>query len=110
VGSQSEYPCGGNSSNIAKALASTEGWNTNTSNCAVGNDLTANNATGFSAVPAGTCVGSSFNYAGLSAYFWSSTQYTSLDAYGRYLNYYYADVDRSYSIKSYGYSVRCLRD
>ena len=111
VGSQSEYTCSGNSNYIAKALASTEGWNSYTGNCAVGNDPSSNNATGFSAVPAGYCDGSSFDVAGLYAYFWSSTQedYSNY-AYGRYLYYYNAYVARFNYAKYYGFSVRCLRD
>ena len=44
--------CGQNSSYIAKALASDNAntWGTSTENCAIGNDLSANNASGFSAV------------------------------------------------------------
>jgi uncharacterized protein (TIGR02145 family) len=112
VSSQSTYVCVGGSDNIAKALASAEGWNTYTANCAVGNDLAANNATGFSAVPAGKCVGSSFNNEGRNAYFWSTTRSgsSSINAYFHYLNYNDAYVGRSYSGKNYGYSVRCLRD
>ena len=110
VGSQSEYTCSGNSSYIAKALASTEGWNTYTYNCVVGNDPISNNATGFSAVPAGDCYGSSFYYAGYSAFFWSSTQDYSGDANYRYLAYYDASVTRYSGRKNSGYSVRCLRD
>ncbi|MBR3558997.1 MAG: hypothetical protein IKN78_09020, partial [Bacteroidales bacterium] len=110
VSSQSEYTCGGNSSFIAKALASAEGWNTHTNNCAVGNDPSLNNATGFSAVPAGLCSGSSFDYAGLNAAFWSSTQSLSDYAWGRSLDYYYAHVYRYFDGKYNGFSVRCLRD
>ena len=110
VSSQSEYTCDSNSNYIAKALASTEGWNTYTGNCAVGNDSGANNSTGFSAVPAGSCGGSSFDGAGYYAYFWSSTQYDSYNAYYRALGYYSADVYRNYNAKGAGFSVRCLRD
>ena len=112
VGSQSEYTCGGSSSNIAKALASETGWNSSTNTCAVGNDPTSNNATGFSAVPAGYCNGSSFINAGNYAYFWSSTQDESNSSYAWYRNLYYASayVTRGSSSKSYGFSVRCLRD
>lgn len=110
VGSQSEYTCGGNSSWIAKALASTEGWNTYTGSCTVGNDQTMNNASGFSAVPAGLCYGSSFDYAGSNAYFWSSTERSSYGAWGRNLGYSYADVGRGSDLKYCGRSVRCLRD
>jgi len=110
VSSQSEYTCSGDSSNIAKALASTEGWNTSTNSCAVGNNQGSNNATGFSAVPAGYCSGSSFNGAGDRAYFWSSSQISSNYAYGRYLNSSLASVVRDGNDKNYGRSVRCLRD
>ena len=64
---------------IAKALASQTGWNSSGSTYAVGNDPSTNNATGFSAVPAGyyTGSGSSGYYAGgytfgTNTYYWSS--------------------------------------
>ena len=110
VCSQSEYTCSGNSNYIAKALASTEGWNSSGDNCVVGNDPSSNNATGFSAVPAGACTGSSFGGAGSHAYFWSSTQNYGDYAYGRGLFYYYAPVYRGSYYKANGFSVRCLRD
>ena len=112
VSSRSEYTCGGNSSNIAKALASETGWNTFTNSCAVGNNQGANNATGFSAVPAGACGGSSFLSAGYGAYFWSATQRTSYPggAYNRYLGYYGVTVNRTNAGENRGFSVRCLRD
>ena len=106
-----DYQCGGSLYNITKALASTTGWNTSTNNCATGNNQSVNNATGFSAVPAGY-FGSSFNYSGRRACFWSSTEseYGSSYAYLRYLDYNYASVSSYTNPKSYGYSVRCLRD
>ena len=112
VNSQSAYRCDGTSNNITKALASKEGWNTSTSNCAVGNDLTANNATGFSAVPAGRCGGSplEFHYAGYNAHFWSSTQKNNDYSYFRGLYFDHADVSRVDNKKNNGFSVRCLRD
>jgi len=110
VSSQSEFQCGGNSNNIAKALASTEGWGTHTNNCTVGNDPSTNNATGFSAVPAGISEGLSFYYAGSTAFFWSSAQYNSYDTYCRDLYYDDELADRYYSSKNNGFSVRCLRD
>ena len=109
VGSHSEY-CGGNSNNIAKALASETGWNTSTANYAVGNNQGLNNATGFSAVPAGYCIGSSFSSVGYYAYFWSSTQNDSSGAWRRYLYCNGATVIGNSSGKRNGFSVRCLRD
>ena len=110
VKSQSQYVCGDYTGNIAKALASEVGWNSSTYNCDVGNNPSANNATGFSARPAGGYFG---DYSGFGnyAYFWSATQTNSSYAYNRTL-YYYGDagVYRDYSNKGAGYSVRCVRN
>ena len=106
VRSQSEYTCGGN---IAKALASTEGWATFSNDCAVGNGQASNNATGFSAVPAGYCNGASFNHAGRIAYFWSSSVYVSTSAKYRALSSTDAGVSSNNAYMSRGFSVRCLR-
>ena len=111
VGARSEYTCDGDSNYIAKALASTEGWYTDTTEiCAVGNDQSANNSTGFSAVPAGHCNGSSFGSVGYYTYFWLSTQNSSDNAYRSALHYSSADVYMNPYGKSPGRSVRCLRD
>jgi len=88
-----------------------EGWEPSTTAGAPGNASDPDhNATGFSAVPAGGCFGSSFNDAGNDAYFWSSTQDDSGGAWYRYLYYSNAGVIRDNYGKDYGYSVRCLRD
>ena len=115
VGGQNEYTCDGNTRYIAKALASAEGWNSFFgAECYPGfQSVTANNATGFSAVPAGSCDGSSFDSfddAGNYASFWSSTEYSSYNAYFRTLKYDGARVTRVDGSEVVGYSVRCLRD
>jgi len=115
VSSQSAYVCGTNSSNIAKALASKTGWISDDNDCSVGNDTAANNATGFSAVPAGnsTSTSSPFSYEGTHADFWSATQYSSSSnayAYRRSLRNERTYVNSNYNGKIWGYSVRCLRD
>jgi len=112
VRSRSEYVCGGDTENIAKALASTEYWERwDVDECVVGDPRRhPNNATGFSAVPAGDCVGSSFHNAGNYAYFWSSTEHGGDHAYSRLLYYDGAGVGRYGNFRSDGFSVRCLRD
>ncbi|MBQ7550723.1 MAG: fibrobacter succinogenes major paralogous domain-containing protein [Bacteroidales bacterium] len=50
---RSECTCNGFVNYIAKSLAANRGWHKSRIECAVGNDLSANNATGFSALPAG---------------------------------------------------------
>ena len=110
VSSQSQYVCGSDEDNIAKALASEEGWYSYYGECAVGCNPDANNATGFSARPAGYSNGY-YGYFDDDATFWSATQNDSRSAYGRGLFYVYADVYRTNFItKNYGYSVRCVRN
>lgn len=112
VSSQNSYQCGGNSSNIGKALAFTDNWTESTNSnqsCCVGYNQSSNNATGFSAMPVGSCI-ISFSDVSSYAYFWSSTQESSALAYNRYLYNYTAGVDRNYYTKNYGFSVRCVRD
>ena len=110
VSSQSQYVCGEGSSYIAKALASTIGWNSSTETCTVGNNPSSNNATGFSALPAGY-----YNYGyyidfGGYAYFWSATKDNDGYAYFRYLYYGYAYVSwNGTNGRSDAFSVRCVR-
>jgi uncharacterized protein (TIGR02145 family) len=113
VNSQSTYRCDGTSDNIAKALASTEWWETATGNCMVGNTPASNNETGFSAVPAGHYVGlsgSPFNNERYHALFWSTTQSDSSKAYYRNLRSNNAKVVSGSFDKYRGFSVRSLRD
>ena len=54
VSGQSQYVCGNNNENIAKALASSVEWDSCSSEaCSVGNIPANNNATGFTALPSG---------------------------------------------------------
>lgn len=110
VKSQSQYTCGGDSSYIAKALASTTGWKSSTNTCAVGNDPSSNNATSFGAVPAGGYHCSNINSFGTNAYFQSSTEYSSSYGCIPNLSFSRANVLRGNPNKDYGYSVRCVKD
>ena len=114
VGSQSEFRCsvpGSITLNIAKSLASTVGWTscTGEGDCAVGNDISANNATGFSALPAGGYYDGSSGY-GAHAVFWSDTQGDGYYAYYRAFSHCSTSIDEDYTLKSRGYSVRCIKD
>ncbi len=110
VGSQTEYQCNSSSSNIAKALASTTGWQNSYQICAVGNNPSFNNTTGFSALPAGNYAFGSYSQFGNFATFWSATESSDDNAYGRYLDYNNASVYRGNGNKVIGFSVRCVRD
>ena len=110
VSNLSQYRCNDNNTYIAKALAATEGWSGSTSTCAVGNALDNNNATGFSALPAGYYSGGSYTGLGTTSLFWSSTESSNSNTYDRSLDYSNAVMTRSSHVKSCGLSVRCLRD
>ena len=117
VSNQSGYTCDGNSEYIAKVLASETGWYSYYGgDCYPGDQsVMANNATGFSVVPAGICIGqlfpgSAFSNKGQYAYFWSSTQLDILNASSCTLYFDSAIVDQERDIKFNGRSVRCLRD
>jgi uncharacterized protein (TIGR02145 family) len=109
VSSQSQYVCGGDNTKISKALASITGWNSSTNTCAIGNNPSSNNATGFSALPAGPYYGA-YNYFGDYVYFWSATEIGGGSAYSRYLDFVDAGVFRGNSPKGWAFSVRCVRD
>ena len=109
VSSQSAFLCSNESTYIAKALASTTLWNTYNADCVVGNDPSSNNATGFSAVPAGSFTGTPSGF-GLSTYFWSATELNNSTALGRHLSYQNVNVGVSASNKMLGFSVRCVHN
>ena len=121
VGNQNEYSCNGivPSIFIAKALADSVGWDSSTNFCAVGNDLSSNNATGFSARPAGVfgndAVNSAvtFNNFGQIFGLWTSSEFNSVFANWviiKNTNSTVTDWNWGTLTKKIGMSVRCVRD
>ena len=110
VSSQSDYVCGNNNANIAKALAAATGWSPSTNDCAVGNEPSANNATGFGALPAGYYNSNGYSTSGNDAIFWSATERASGSAWYRCLGSNGATLYRYSGSRHGGFSVRCLRD
>ena len=113
VSSQASYVCNNDNTHIAKSLASSMGWNSSSATCAVGNNPSSNNATGFSALPAGHIgiSNSGVSYFGYNASvtFWSATG-GNINAFTRHFDYYIANVQKPEYNRNYGLSVRCLRD
>jgi len=110
VSSQSQYVCGDYNTSIAKALASTTGWSSSSYPCNVGYNPSTNNATGFSALPAGR-YSDFYYYFGDFAYFWSATEHDDVYAHHTLLSYYSSYVSfHSVYYKYCGFSVRCVRD
>jgi len=96
---------------IAKAMASTTGWDSSTSAGAPGNDQSLNNSSGFNVFPEGQRnYPGSFSVEGLVAYFWSSTGFSAFNAWYRSLGDIYSNLFRSDIWKRNGLSVRFVRD
>lgn len=74
VGSQSEYVCGDNPANIAKAMCVTKDWACDEYefDCTPGYESWSNNATGFSAYPCGW-YGGAYMDPGMNVAYWSTT-------------------------------------
>jgi uncharacterized protein (TIGR02145 family) len=95
--------------NVAgKKLKSTSGWNWNDDDNVSGNGT---DDFGFSALPGGfRRSGGSFGYAGQYGGWWTATEYDSDDADYRGIRYNGDDVDEDTYGKSFGLSVRCVKD
>ena len=97
-------------SHAGKLSTSCYWTNSSTVNAPGNYDNAERNSSGFSAVPAGYFYDSSFNDAGNSVGFWSSSVNGS-DSWYRYLRYPKADVCRDNNLHgNCGFSVRCVRD
>ena len=110
VGSHSQYVCDGDSTHIAKALASPTYWDSSSNSCTPGNDPSTNNLTGFSVVPMGLTNEPDFFYhVGSRAYFWSSTEYSLANHAWHYsMGYNTEGMGRGFVGESSGFSVRCV--
>jgi len=95
------------SASQAKDLASKTDWAFSNTPGTVGNDLTKNNATGFSALPGGCRINTGyFYYIGNAGYWWRDNRKAkSMQGTDNYL--VYDAVGYSYN---HGFSVRCIKD
>ena len=104
---QTQYACDGGANAIASALAASSSWFNSSVWCTPGDNNSLNNASGFSALPAGYMPNSAFNFG---AYFWSSTQSISYNAYNYVIFYNNPFFTQGNQSMGYANSVRCLRD
>jgi len=100
------------SSNVAKALAATINWSSNTGTGTIGNDLTKNNSSGFTALPGGcrSHNGGIFEDIGDAGSWWSTTELSISIAWSRNLFSTKDYLDHATYYKNRGYSVRCVKD
>ena len=92
-------------------MASTTGWIGSTETGAIGNDQSLNNDSGFNAFPEGysNAFGSTGD-EGFSAFFWSSTENNTGNAFSRNLSNLYSYLNRGNNGKRFGFSVRFVKD
>ena len=109
VGDQVQYACGSDNTKIAKAQASNTGWDASDALCAVGNNPSANNATGFTAFPAGYYYNNPYDF-GAAATFWSAGQVNDNYRWAYQLSNESGMVTQEGCHRARGLSVRCLRD
>lgn len=96
---------------IAKSLAAASDWAANSVIGTIGNDLSKNNRSGFSALPSGyRNVNGSFMNAGIYTDFWSSSEFTSVSAYTYFLNTKGSYLGNTYDSKYYGFPVRLIKN
>ncbi|MDT8394487.1 MAG: fibrobacter succinogenes major paralogous domain-containing protein [Bacteroidales bacterium] len=101
VGSSEWDDLGNRGFDVGKRLKKETGWQENT-----GTD-----AYGFSALPGGSLrIDGDFDFIGINAFFWSSTEFTNNTAWRRYLTYGGDGAYRYYRLNDYGFSLRCVKD
>jgi uncharacterized protein (TIGR02145 family) len=114
----------GNSVSVAKALAATTDWSTetpfgtNTNILTIGNNLPINNSSGFSALPGGlrnffggaNGTFSADYFIGYNGCWWSSTEVSAANAFNRGFGCTSSNINTDSSGKCSGCSVRCVRD
>ena len=96
----------GGESVAGKKIKSTSGWD---------NGDNGDNSSGFNGLPGGECSNNGYfdgYFDGIThnGCWWSSSENKTNDAWGRDLNAYNEQVNRSASYKGYGLSVRCIKD
>lgn len=96
---------------LAKAMADSDGWFYSIKNGSPGNNLGANNSSGFSGKPSGYISNQgSFENKNALTYWWSANEFSSSNAIARFLYYDYNNTGRYYLNKSSGFNVRCIKD
>lgn len=110
VKQQSAFVCGDTNLNVGKSLAAAELWDSFEGPCCIGNTVTTNNATGFSALPAGFFQAGSFSQFGREARFSSSSNRWEDVILIRNLYHDQTDLAVYFSYANDGISVRCVRD
>ncbi len=96
---------------IAKSMAAKEYWNSDTGIGNIGNDLTKNNASGFTALPGGfRSTEGIFGGIGNYGHWWTSTEFNSSTTWVRNLDFNFNFLGSYDNVRNCGFVVRCVRD
>lgn len=100
---------------IGKSLAIENFWFKSTIEGAVGNEISKNNSTGFSALPGGARNGvGSFIVLNINGFWWTASEGLYNNGIERSLSYNSVKLSKSFYEedfpKNYGFSVRCIKD
>lgn len=96
---------------IAKSIAAQSDWSSNSFAGVIGNDLSKNNASNFSALPAGSRSNKGiFSNQSNDGYWWSATEFGASSAYHSTLSCNASYLGRYVNRQKYGFSVRLVRD
>jgi uncharacterized protein (TIGR02145 family) len=96
---------------FAKSLATTTEWALYTHEVGtIGNDLSKNNSTGFSAFPSGYRYPTGFQGEFYQSYLWTSTEFDPASGASKELHFDHNYVKPFLGYKYYGFSVRCVRN
>ena len=98
---------------IAKSMAATTqwAWGAKKSPYSIGNNVSENNRSGFSALPGGfRLISGNFRNIGTTGRWWTATEYDSSQAWRYNLRYDSGNLNRGCYFKGCGFSVRLLRD
>ena len=114
VGYKDYYRCGTDVNNVAKAMASTEGWQfdflTKGANCCIIENVSTNNSTGFSVLPAGSVWNGQAEGFGTNAGFWTCSDGSPDTSPIHRFYYTNATVEINCTPKEAFYSIRCVKN
>ena len=105
------FPFEGSGTDIAKSMAARSGWTSDPTAGNIGNNQAINDSSGFTALPGGYRFNNGeFASASYSSYWWTATEGVAPNALSRNIRYSFSDVTSYLGAKSFGFSVRCLKD
>lgn len=113
LGYRDEYRCGTDVNNVAKALASREGWVSGQSElhtpCSIADAPENNDASGFCALPSG-CYWNGHDGFGTNTGFWTASEGSDVTSPIHFFSAANATVEINCTPKEAAYPIRCLKD